>query len=74
MGALLLAEFKNKREAELVAQLIETMGEAKVLQKGKNVEDMYFAEMINEGLNEKGSVSLANIKLQLNKKIAKNIS
>ncbi len=37
MAELLIAEFKNKHEAELVAQLIGTMHKAKVLQKGKTI-------------------------------------
>jgi len=35
------------------------------------MEDMYFAEMINEGFNEKGIVTLASIKLELIKEIGK---
>lgn len=69
MSELLIARFKNKREAELVAQLIGTMSKAKVLQKGKNLEDMYFAELINEGMKEKGTVDLKEFKNELKKQI-----
>lgn len=69
MAALLIAEFKNKREAELVEQLIGTMRKARVLQKGNNLEDMYFAELINEGMKEKGTVNLASFKKNLYKRI-----
>jgi plasmid rolling circle replication initiator protein Rep len=71
MAEVLIARFKNKREADLIAQLIGTMPKAKVLQKGKNLEDMYFAELINEGMKEKGTVSLAAFKKGLQKRIAK---
>ena len=37
---LLIAEFKNKREAELVAELIRKLPTGVLLQKGKNLEDM----------------------------------
>ena len=71
MAALLIAEFKNKREAELVEQLIGTMHKAKVLQKGNNLEEMYFAELINEGMKEKGTVNLTAFKKNLYKSIRK---
>ena len=71
MAALLIAEFKNKREAELVEQLIGTMRKAKILQKGSNLEDMYFAELINKGMKEKGTVNLTSFKKDLYKSIAK---
>lgn len=69
MSALLLASFKNKREADLVAQLIGTMRTARVLQKGKNLEDMYFAELITEGMKEKGNLPVAAFKKKLDKQI-----
>lgn len=71
MAALLIAEFENKREAELVAQLIGTMSKAKVLQKGKNLEEMYFAELISEGMKEKGTVNLTEFKKGLLKTVPK---
>lgn len=71
MAAVLIAEFKNAREAELVARLIGTMPAAKVLQKGKNLEDMYFAELIKEGMKEKGTVNLASFKNDLYRRIGK---
>jgi len=73
MAEVLIARFKSKREADLVAQLIGTMPRAKVLQKGKNLEDMYFAELINAGMREKGTVSLAAFKKDLQKRISKSI-
>ena len=68
---LLIAEFENKREVELVAQLIGTMSKAKVLQKGKNLEEMYFAELISEGMKEKGTVNLTEFKKGLLKTVPK---
>ena len=70
MAALLLASFKNKREADLVAKLIGTMRTASVLQKGKNLEDMYFAELINQGMKEKGTVNVTTFKRELKERIA----
>ena len=72
MAALLLAEFKSKREADLVAELIGSMRSATVLQKGKNLEDMYFAELINKGMKEKGKVSVSTFKRELKEQIARN--
>jgi hypothetical protein len=71
METVLIAEFKNKREAELVAELIETMPKAKVLQKGNNLDDMYLAALITQGMKEKGSVNLTQFRSDLKKKIAK---
>ena len=71
MAALLLASFKNKREADLVAKLIGTMPAARVLQKGKNLEDMNFAELIKEGMKEKGKIDVAIFKRELGQRIGK---
>ena len=73
MAALLIAEFKSKREAELVSPLIGTMPSAKVLQKAKNLEDMYFAELITKGMKEKGTVNLAAFKRELHMRIGKRL-
>jgi hypothetical protein len=70
----LIAEFKNKREAELVAELIRAMPKAKVLQKGKNLEDIYFAELITNGMKEKGIVNLGKFRSALRNKIDKRQS
>ncbi len=69
MAELLIAEFKNKREAELVAQLIGTMREARVVRKGRNLEDMYFAELITEGMKEKRNHPISTFKKKLNAQI-----
>ncbi len=69
MSEILIARFNNKREAELVEQLIGTMRKAKVLQRGNDLEDMYFAELINEGMKEKGSLSIKTFKKKLNAQI-----
>jgi len=65
MSALLIAEFKSKREAELVAELIGKLRTGTVLQRGKNLEDLYFKEMITKGLKEKGTIQLSAFKKQL---------
>lgn len=69
MAALLIAEFKNKQQADLIAELIGSMREAKVLQKGKNLEDMYFAELITEGMKEKRNYSVKAFKKKLDAQI-----
>ncbi len=71
MSEILIARFNTKKEAKLVEQLIGTMRKAKVLQRGKDLEDMYFAELINEGMREKGTVDLAEFKKDLYKQINK---
>ena len=65
MSALLIAEFKSKKEAELVAELISNLRTGTVLQKGKDLEELYFAEMITRGMKEKGTIPLTTIKRQL---------
>ena len=68
-ASLLIAEFENKLEAELVAKLIGTMRKARVLQKGNSLEDMYFAELITEGMKEKRNHSITAFKRKLNAQI-----
>lgn len=70
MGAVLIAEFKNKKEADLVVELIGQMRSGKVLSRGKNVEDLYLGELIKVGYLEKGSVSITHFKKQLTKRIS----
>lgn len=65
MSALLIAEFKSKREAELVAELIGKLRTGTVLQHGKNFEELYFTEIIAKGAKEKGAVPLSVFKKQL---------
>jgi hypothetical protein len=68
MSALLIAEFKSRREAELVAELIGKLRTGTVLQHGKNLEDLYFTQLITKGSKEKGTVPLSAFKKQLLKR------
>ena len=69
MSEILIARFNTKKEANLVEQLIGTMRTAKVLQRGKHLGDMYFAELINEGMKEKKSWPIKTFKKQLQAQI-----
>jgi hypothetical protein len=64
---VLVAKFRNKREAELAASYIRKMKNKPVVMKEKHWEDFYLAEMIDEGMNEKGIVPLEKIRKKLGK-------
>ncbi|HMI66328.1 MAG TPA: hypothetical protein VK517_09850 [Cyclobacteriaceae bacterium] len=71
MSAVLLAEFKNKKDADLIVELIGQLRSGKVLSRGKDVEELYFAELIKTGYKEKGYISSAAFKKYLAKRIGK---
>jgi hypothetical protein len=69
MSALLLAEFKNKKDADLIVKLISQLRSGRVLSSGKDVEELYFAELIKAGYKEKGCISSGTFKKHLAKRI-----
>ncbi|MDR2206537.1 MAG: hypothetical protein LBE36_10345 [Flavobacteriaceae bacterium] len=62
---VLVAKFKNKREADRAASVIRKMQENVEVVNGEYWEDFYLGQMIDEGMKEKGSVSLASIRKKL---------
>ncbi|MCX6198576.1 MAG: hypothetical protein NTY88_05060 [Bacteroidetes bacterium] len=62
---LLLAKFKSKKEANLVASYIRNMKKEVQLMKEENWDDFFFGQLINEGMKEKGTVSLASVRKKL---------
>jgi len=64
---VLVAKFKNRREASLAASFIKTMKKEVRIVSEKDWEDFYMAQMIEEGMNEKGEVPLEKIKKKLQK-------
>lgn len=68
MSTVLIARFKDKREASLVAKLIKQYRKTSTVMTGKNLEDLYLGEMIEEGMKEKGTISLEDFKKYLNKR------
>jgi hypothetical protein len=71
-SVLLLAEFKNKKNADLIEALIGQLSSGKVLSRGKDVEELYFAELSKAGCKEKGYISSAAFKKHLAKRIGKH--
>jgi hypothetical protein len=64
---VLVAKFKNKRDAQLAASFIENMKEKVEIMKEENWEDFYLAQLIDEGMKEKGEVPLERIRKKLRK-------
>ena len=54
---VLIARFKNQREATFAAKLIKQYRKTSKVITGKNLEDLYLGEMIEEGLKVKGNIS-----------------
>jgi hypothetical protein len=62
---VLVAKFKNKREANSAASIIRKMQKNVEVVNGEHWEDFYFGQMIDEGMKERGNVSLASIRKKL---------
>ena len=74
MGAVLIARFKTKREANRISRLIkENSKSVRSVRsvRGTSLEDMYLGEMIEEGMMEKKDHTIEDFKKYLNKRIAK---
>ena len=69
MSEVLIARFKSKREADAVTKLIKKHSASSMLVRGKNLEDLWFAEMINEGMKEKRNHSIKSFEKKLDKQI-----
>ena len=71
MGAVLIARFKTKREANRISRLIKENSKSVRSVRGTSLEDMYLGEMIEEGMMEKKDHTIEDFKKYLNKRIAK---
>ena len=71
MGAVLIARFKTKREANRISRLIKENSKSVRSVTGTSLEDMYLGEMIEEGMMEKKDHAIEEFKRYLNKRIAK---
>jgi hypothetical protein len=58
MSEILIARFKNKREADAVTKLIKERSVSSKLVRGNNLEDMVLGELIDEGMKEKRNYSM----------------
>lgn len=67
---VLIARFKNKREASFAARLIKQYRKDSKVMTGENLEDLYLGEMIEEALKEKGTISGEKFKKYLDKRIS----
>lgn len=69
MSEVLIARFTSKREADAVAALIKKRSASSRLVRGSSLEDLWLGEMIDEGMNEKGSRPVAAFKKKLDRQI-----
>jgi hypothetical protein len=67
--SVLIARFKNKREATFAAKLIKQFRKTATVMTGKNLEDLYLGEMIEEGMKETRNIPLKDFKKYLDKRI-----
>ena len=73
MNTVLIARFKNKKEADLAAKLLKKSGSQSIVTTEENLEDMedmYLARLIDEGMQEEGEIPLEEFKKFLDEKIA----
>jgi len=69
MSAVLIARFKNKKEAALATRLIKQHVKSPHLVTGNNLEDLYLGEMTEEGMKEKKNIPITAFKKYLEKRI-----
>ncbi len=67
--SVLIARFRNKREASFAAKLIKQYRKTSTVMTGSNLEDLYLGEMIKEGMKETGNISLKEFKKYLDERI-----
>ena len=69
MSEVLIARFKNKRDADAITKLIRKHSASSTLVRGNSLEDLWLAEMIDEGMKEKKNHSISTFKKALDKRI-----
>ena len=69
MSEILIARFKNKKEADAATILIKKQSTSSTLVRGTNLEDMLLGELITEGMKEKRSTPIKVFKKQLDEQI-----
>ena len=67
MSEVLIARFKSKREADAVTKFIKQHSASSTLVRGKNLEDLWLGEMIEEGM--KKNIPVTVFKKYLEKRI-----
>ncbi|MFN5168405.1 MAG: hypothetical protein ACK5DD_02165 [Cyclobacteriaceae bacterium] len=65
MSEVLIARFKNKREADAITKLIRKHSASSTLVRGNSLEDLWLGEMMDEGMKQKKNFSLAAFKKSL---------
>ena len=68
MAAVLIARFKNKKEANLASRWIRSHIKSSQMVSGDSMEDLYMGEMIREGMRSK-NMSGKDFKKYLDKRI-----
>ena len=71
MSEVMIARFKNKKEADFASRLIKKHVKSSRLITGSNLEDLYLGEMIDEGIKAKSNLSTASFKKYLERRINK---
>jgi hypothetical protein len=69
MSEILIARFKNKKEADAATLLIKKQSASSTLMRGSNLEDMLLGELITEGMKEKKNTPIRVFKKQLDNRI-----
>jgi len=69
MSEVLIAKFKNKREANAIIKLIRKHSASSTLVRGNSLEDLWLGEMITEGMKEKRNHSIAAFEKKLDRQI-----
>ena len=73
MSTVLIVRFKTKKEANLAAKLLKKSGSQSIVTTEENLEDMedmYLARLIDEGMQEEGEVDFDEFMAELREQIS----
>ena len=65
MGAVLIASFKNKKDAREAAEYLKGKASVHISENLDALEDLYLGQLIEEGMKEPGSVPVEEVKREL---------
>jgi hypothetical protein len=67
MSTMLVAKFRNKKDADKAVQFLKTLRGKMRLMRGENWDDFIFGQMIEEGVKEKKEVPVEKVHKLLRK-------
>jgi len=70
MSTVLIARFKNKKEASKAAKMLKESGSQSIVTTGNDLEDMYLSRLIDEGMKKGGEVDTDEFLTELDERIA----